>query len=316
MKPLAAGKHQHQCQPMQVQERKKGTGMEKWYDEEAVRAVAMAKPVGAVPPAAERLLANLEKKARDRADEYNTVREEVPSLYGLVRRVQYLKSVNDPKYASDIRAAELAIQKAAGDINTLAPDLNKLNLNVKKAYDDIDKILVEMGPSRKALADEWSVADNRRIRRKGGQEAQGYVLSNGQSIKIPRLESENHLGTSYKAEISNRHTREIELLGDKAFASRTQILGRRTPDRITPVYDPLYFDELAYTVNNYVGDAEVPSHIHFQAELIAASELFHRRSAPNGIAQFASMDGQPVRVGRDPLAAVYPLLLPFCGYGV
>ncbi|MFN9113403.1 MAG: hypothetical protein ACK5XN_25305 [Bacteroidota bacterium] len=69
-------------------------------------------------------------------------------------------------------------------------------------------------------------------------------------------------------------------------------------------------------VNNYVGDAEVPSHIHFQAELIAASELFHRRSAPNGIAQFASMDGQPVRVGRDPLAAVYPLLLPFCGYGV
>jgi len=53
--------------------------------------------------AAERLLANLEKKARDRADEYNTVREEVPSLYGLVRRVQYLKSVNDPKYASDIQ---------------------------------------------------------------------------------------------------------------------------------------------------------------------------------------------------------------------
>ena len=69
-------------------------------------------------------------------------------------------------------------------------------------------------------------------------------------------------------------------------------------------------------VANYVGTSEVPSHIHFQAELIAASELFHRRSAPNGIAQFASMDGQPVRVGRDPLAAVYPLLLPFCGYGV
>jgi hypothetical protein len=69
-------------------------------------------------------------------------------------------------------------------------------------------------------------------------------------------------------------------------------------------------------VNNYVGEGEIPSHIRFQAELIASSELFHRRSAPNGIAQFASMDGQPVRVGRDPLAAVYPLLLPFLGYGV
>lgn len=202
--------------------------------------------------AAERLLANLEKKARDRADEYNTVREEVPSLYGLVRRVQYLKSVNDPRYAADIRAAELAITKAAGDINTLAPDLNKLNLNVKKAYDDIDKILVEMGPSRKALADEWSVADNARIRRKGRQEEKGYVLSNGQTINIPRLESENHLGTSYKAEISNRHTREIELLGDKSFASRVDMLGRKTANRITPVYDPLYFDELAYVVNNYM----------------------------------------------------------------
>lgn len=43
----------HEWEPGQVQERKKGVGMEKWYDEEAVRAVAMAKPVGAVPAAAE-----------------------------------------------------------------------------------------------------------------------------------------------------------------------------------------------------------------------------------------------------------------------
>lgn len=43
----------HKWTSEQVQERKKGTGMEKWYDEEAVRAVAMAKPVGAVPAAAE-----------------------------------------------------------------------------------------------------------------------------------------------------------------------------------------------------------------------------------------------------------------------
>ena len=202
--------------------------------------------------AAERLLANLETKARDRAREFNTVREEVPTLYGLVRRTQYLKSLNDPKLAGDIAAAELAITRAAGDINTLAPDLNKLNLSIKKAYDDVDKVLVDMGPTRKAAADEWSVADNRRIRRRGRQEEVGYVLPNGQTINIPRLESENHLGTSYKAEISNRHTREIELLGDKAFASRTGMLGRKTAERITPVYDPLYFDELAYVVNNYM----------------------------------------------------------------
>jgi len=28
------------------------------------------------------------------------------------------------------------------------------------------------------------------------------------------------------------------------------------------------------------------------------------------------MDGQPVRMGKDPMAAAYPLLLPFVGYAV
>jgi hypothetical protein len=70
-------------------------------------------------------------------------------------------------------------------------------------------------------------------------------------------------------------------------------------------------------VNNYVGEIEtVPTDIADQAVLICASELFHRRSAPNGIAQFASMDGSPVRVAKDPMGAVYPLLLPYVGYGI
>ena len=70
-------------------------------------------------------------------------------------------------------------------------------------------------------------------------------------------------------------------------------------------------------VEKYIGEVvSVPESIKDQSILIASSELFHRRSAPNGIAQFASMDGQPVRVGKDPLAAVYPLLLPYVGHGV
>jgi hypothetical protein len=208
--------------------------------------------------AAERLIDKLETKMRNRAREFGVEREQVPTLYGLVRRTQYLKTLNDPRIAGDIRAAELAITKAAGDINTLAPDLNNLNKNIKTAYDDIDKLLVDMGPTRKKLADEFSVVDNARIRRRGRQEPDGYVMSNGQVIKIPRLESENNLGTSYKAEISNRHTREMEILGDKTFAKGIQMLGRRSPNRITDVTDPLYFDELAYTVNNFMrGDVLV-----------------------------------------------------------
>lgn len=70
-------------------------------------------------------------------------------------------------------------------------------------------------------------------------------------------------------------------------------------------------------VTRYIGAVTtVPTHVHDQAVLIASSELFHRRSAPNGVAQFASMDGTPVRIARDPLGAVYPLLLPYVGYAI
>ena len=64
-------------------------------------------------------------------------------------------------------------------------------------------------------------------------------------------------------------------------------------------------------VNNYIKTAAVPANIKDQAVLTAASELFHRRSAPNGVAQFASLDGNPVRIAKDPMNAVYPLLMPF-----
>ena len=70
-------------------------------------------------------------------------------------------------------------------------------------------------------------------------------------------------------------------------------------------------------VTRFIGAVTtVPTAIKDQATLIASSELFHRRSAPQGVAQFASMDGTPVRVARDPMIAVYPLLQPYTGFGV
>lgn len=69
-------------------------------------------------------------------------------------------------------------------------------------------------------------------------------------------------------------------------------------------------------VDSFQGEVEVPSQVHIQAVLITASELFHRRSAPNGVAQFASFDGNPVRVAKDPMNAVYPLLMRYVGAAV
>jgi hypothetical protein len=70
-------------------------------------------------------------------------------------------------------------------------------------------------------------------------------------------------------------------------------------------------------VERYIGEvATVPVTIQDQSVLIASSELFHRRSAPNGVAQFASFDGAPIRVAKDPMNAVYTLLMPYVGYAV
>ena len=51
MQQFGVDVRKHEWTSEQVQERKKGTGMEKWYDEEAVRAVAVAKEPVAVEPA-------------------------------------------------------------------------------------------------------------------------------------------------------------------------------------------------------------------------------------------------------------------------
>ena len=68
------------------------------------------------------------------------------------------------------------------------------------------------------------------------------------------------------------------------------------------------WDEANYLVNNFADADDVPEDIMNRAYLECGSELYHRRSAPNGIAQFSSFDGSPMRIAKDPMNPVYPLL--------
>lgn len=69
-------------------------------------------------------------------------------------------------------------------------------------------------------------------------------------------------------------------------------------------------------VGGIVAGSTVPEPVLDRATLEVGSELFHRRQAPNGIAQFASPDGgQGVRVARDPMVAARPILAPFLPLG-
>jgi hypothetical protein len=69
-------------------------------------------------------------------------------------------------------------------------------------------------------------------------------------------------------------------------------------------------------VNQYVGTAVVSTLILDRCYLECASELFHARNAPNGIAQYNDMTGAPVRIARDPMTRVYSLLAPWIPMGI
>lgn len=71
--------------------------------------------------------------------------------------------------------------------------------------------------------------------------------------------------------------------------------------------------EATTLVGSQVGSSTIPQEVHDRAVMEVAAELYHRRSAPNGIKSFADgLDGaSAIRVARDALVAARPLLAPY-----
>ena len=69
-------------------------------------------------------------------------------------------------------------------------------------------------------------------------------------------------------------------------------------------------------ITSYTRDTQVPLPVLEGCLLQVGSELYHRRNAPSGIAQFSSMDGTPMRVSKDPMASVYLILNRYVVGGV
>jgi hypothetical protein len=99
-----------------------------------------------------------------------------------------------------------------------------------------------------------------------------------------------------------------------AYQALKDYVGATTPD---DDFVSACWDEATALVAKFVGTATVNADVLYRAKIECGSELFHRRSAPNGIAQFATLDGgSSVRVARDPMIAAYPLLTPYVGQGI
>ncbi len=65
-----------------------------------------------------------------------------------------------------------------------------------------------------------------------------------------------------------------------------------------------------------VGEAYVPEVVLNEVTLGVGYEMWSRRAAPSGLTQFASVDGNPARMYRDPLTAYYPILSRYLLSGV
>lgn len=64
-----------------------------------------------------------------------------------------------------------------------------------------------------------------------------------------------------------------------------------------------------------VGVPAVPPATLARAVKETASELYHRRQSPQGVANWATTEGPPVRVSRDAMAATRIMLRPYVGGG-
>nr|DAN36462.1 MAG TPA: tail connector protein [Bacteriophage sp.] len=70
-------------------------------------------------------------------------------------------------------------------------------------------------------------------------------------------------------------------------------------------------DTAVQMVRSYVGASELPDKIAHRAVLEVARELNTRMLSPGGVFSAFADAGSPVRLARDPLRAVYPMLAPY-----
>jgi len=185
------------------------------------------------------------------------------------------------QYASAIANAKAAIVKAAGDIETLVPNLKAIDSDIAVAYKNLENNIQDFGKLHAKKADLYLITEGRTIKY-GPQKDATIVMPNGQKIEgIPQFGDKKYQGDGYRSEVANTHTRNIEITGDKVFAQKVNLLDRRGPKGVTDVSSPHYFDELAYVANTYMrGDVLVDRILSGQsrAELLEWGKTRQARS--------------------------------------
>lgn len=236
--------------------------------------------------AAERLIRSIEERINQAAPEFTKDAVKAPSLYNLVRRTEYLATLKDPSIGAEIANARAAINKVSGDINTLAPDLLKIDKAIKEQYDILENSITNFASLHARKEAMFSVSEGKLIKPKK-QDVFTLVMPNGEKIEVPNFGNKQYFGAGYEAEIANTHTRQIELTGDKIFSKKVNMFNRKGPADVTDITNPAYFDELSYVVNNYMrGDILIDRILAGESRESLLANWANTRQARSYVADF------------------------------
>lgn len=75
------------------------------------------------------------------------------------------------------------------------------------------------------------------------------------------------------------------------------------------------WEQAVALVDRFIGSASVPQPVLNGAYIQTGSELYARRNAPSGITGFSDGSDNPIRLARDPMTSVYPILRRFVSRG-
>ena len=198
---------------------------------------------------AERLVARIEADINIASKQY-ALSDNIPSVYNIRRRIEFLK--NQPegavRYGSEIRSAELILQKAAGNIATLSPEIAEHNNTIEQAWKLLDKAVQEKGLAEKEQAEIIGRIEDAKKRYYGSAEPHVFNID-GKQVTTERLFDPNQFGDAIKNEFSNEDTIEQTFLNEARIGSKQSILSHKSPTGVVDVNSPIYYEELAYVVN-------------------------------------------------------------------
>lgn len=200
---------------------------------------------------AEKLVDDIELELLSAAKPFGRI-SQVPTFARLEQRINFLKeSVGaSGRYGNQIANARAALAAAKAEIHTLLPNpagLIEKNNEIAKQYQIIDDALKSLGEAK--YKESLVLGKGAEYKKRFYGKQDNYRMVDGQYVRIDSLFDENQYGAAMREELANAQTVSTTYLNEMAVGTRQSVIMRKTPNTVTDVNSPLYFEELAYIAN-------------------------------------------------------------------